>query len=110
MLIYELERQTDNDNESDSDLQRLLARDTEDLGAIEVFYFQFHFIFLSFGWLIIHYQLIHNYFSNIAFLSYIGLYISDCISIRVNPLAAKEFIRIFTHLKLCLADAIHNSK
>ena len=37
--IYELKRQTDNDNESDSDLQRLWARDTEDLGALEDFHF-----------------------------------------------------------------------
>ena len=39
--IYELERQTDNDNEPDSDLQRLWARDTEDLGAIVVILFHF---------------------------------------------------------------------
>ena len=36
--IYELEPQTDNDNEPDSVLQRLWARDTEDLGALEVFH------------------------------------------------------------------------
>ena len=28
----------------------------------------------------------------------------------INPLAAKYSIGIFTHLKLCLADAIHNFK
>ena len=34
-----LERQTDNDNEPDSDLQRLWARDTEDLGTFEAVHF-----------------------------------------------------------------------
>ena len=29
---------------------------------------------------------------------------------RFNPLTAKYSIGIFTHLKLCLADAIHNFK
>ena len=28
----------------------------------------------------------------------------------LNPLTAKLFIGNFTHLKLCLADAIHNFK
>ena len=38
-LYFELERQTDNDNEPDLDLQRLSDRDTEDLGTLEVFHF-----------------------------------------------------------------------
>ena len=29
---------------------------------------------------------------------------------NINPLTAKLSIWIFTHLKLCLADAIHNFK
>ena len=46
--IYELERQTDNDNEPDSDLQRLGARDTDDSGVLEVYhYIHFHFILFS---------------------------------------------------------------
>ena len=49
--IYELERQTDNDNEPDSDLQRLWARDSKDLGALKVFYFihfiSFHYLLIS---------------------------------------------------------------
>ena len=40
-----LELQTDNNNEPDSDLQRLWARDTKDLGVLEVFYFYFHLNF-----------------------------------------------------------------
>ena len=44
MPVYEVERQTDNDNEPDSDFQRLWARDTDNLGALEDFYF----IFISF--------------------------------------------------------------
>ena len=39
MLVYKLEQQTDNDSELDSDLQRLGARDTGDLGALIFFHF-----------------------------------------------------------------------
>ena len=43
--MYELERQTDNDNEPDADIERLWDRDTEDLGALEVFHFiSFHMV------------------------------------------------------------------
>ena len=38
-FYFELERQTGNDNEPDLDLQRPSDRDTEDLGALEVFHF-----------------------------------------------------------------------
>ena len=31
-------------------------------------------------------------------------------SVSINPLTAKLFNLNFTHLKLCLADAIHNFK
>ena len=34
----------------------------------------------------------------------------NIIVILFNPLTAKLFNLIFTHLKLCLADAIHNFK
>ena len=34
----------------------------------------------------------------------------DDIRITYNPLSAELFIGIFTHLNLCLADAIHNFK
>ena len=42
-----MERQTDNDKEPDSDLQRLWAWDTEDFGALEVF---FHLSFFKVIW------------------------------------------------------------
>ena len=55
-----------------------------------------------------------------SFIIYLATY-SDTLCMRVlqrqwifdvtiNPLTAKLFNLNFTHLQLCLADAIHNSK
>ena len=82
--------------EPDSDLQRFWARDTEDLGALEVFYF------ISFHFTCYILNIINSLENRPRWIH------SDESSMSLSP--PSNLIYFFTHLKLCFATATHNFK